>query len=77
MDVKGVVDLREMMIGRQNIHIDVVATSTEDIIRITDAIHELGLSIESSELMKQRKMQPFNHFQFTPAGDDVAVGEEE
>lgn len=65
MDIQGVVDLREMMTGRRNIHIEIIATDTTDISRISDAIHELGLEIESSELMKRRQMQPFNHFQFT------------
>lgn len=77
MNVKGVVDLREMMTGRRNIHVEVVATSTEDITRITDAIHDLGLSIESSELLKRRKRQPFNHFHFTPPDDAVVAGDEE
>ncbi len=70
MGVKGVVDLREMMTGRRNIHIEVVGTNTTDITRITDAIHDLGLEIESSELMKQRMMQPFNHFHFTAEDED-------
>lgn len=70
LNVQGVVDLRETMTGRRNIHVEIVATSTTDISRISDAIHELGLEIESSELMKRREMQPFNHFQFTALDDD-------
>lgn len=70
LDVQGVVDLREMMTGRQNIHVEVVATSTTDISRISDAIHDLGLEIESSELIKRRRMQPFDHFHFT----DLSTG---
>lgn len=65
LEVKGVIDLREMMTGRRNVHVEVVGTSTTDITRITDAVHELGLQIESSELIKQRRMQPFNHFHFS------------
>lgn len=76
MDVKGVVDLREMMTGRRNIHIEVVGTSTIDITRITDAVHDLGLEIDSSELMKRREMQPFDHFHFTPEDSDSVAGEE-
>lgn len=64
MGVQGVIDLREMMTGRRNVHVEVVGTSTGDITRISDAIHELGLEIESSELIKQRRIQPFNHFHF-------------
>ena len=72
MDVEGVVDLREMMTGRRNIHVEIVATSTSDISRISDRIHELGLDIESSELMKRRQMQPFNHFMLRDYQDDVS-----
>lgn len=74
LDVKGVVDVREMMTGRRNIHVEIVATSTTDVTRITDAIHELGLEIESSELIKQRKIQPFNHFHYT-GGDEASTDE--
>lgn len=62
LDVKGVVDVREMLTGKRNVHVEVVGTSTQDLVRITDAIHALDLSIESSEILRQRQMQPFDHF---------------
>jgi len=61
-EIQGVVDVREMLTGRRNIHVDVVGTSKRDITRITDAIHALGVEIESSEMMRSRHVQPFNHF---------------
>jgi len=60
--VQGVIDVREMLTGRRNIHVDVVGTSSRDITRITDSIHDIGVEIESSEMMRQRHIQPFNHF---------------
>jgi len=60
--IKGVVDVREMLTGRRNIHVDVVGTSTSEITRITDAIHDIGVKIETSEMMRRRHVQPFNHF---------------
>lgn len=39
---------------------------------MTDAIHELGLEIESSDIMKQRRVQPFDHFHY----EGEFVGEE-
>jgi Lrp/AsnC family leucine-responsive transcriptional regulator len=60
--IQGVIDVREMLTGKRNLHVDVVGTSTEDITRITDAIHDLGVEIESSEMMRKRHVQPFNHF---------------
>ncbi|WP_227378844.1 Lrp/AsnC family transcriptional regulator [Haladaptatus halobius] len=76
LGVHGVVDVREMLTGRRNLHVEVVGTSTEDITRITDALHELGLTIDSSEIMRQRRAQPFNHFFFTGALDDGAERED-
>ena len=61
-EIQGVVDVREMLTGRRNVHIDVVGTSTSEITRITDAIHDTGVQIESSEMMRRRYVQPFNHF---------------
>lgn len=43
-----------MLTGRRNIHVDVVGTSTAQITKITDAIHETGAEIESSEMMRRR-----------------------
>ncbi|QLG62792.1 Lrp/AsnC family transcriptional regulator [Halorarum salinum] len=60
--IQGVIDVREMLTGRRNVHVDVVGTSTADITRMTDAIHDLGVEIESSEMMRRRHVQPFNHF---------------
>ena len=72
LDIKGVVDIRETLTGRRNIYVEAVGTTTTDIARITDAIHQLGLEIESSDIMKQHRRQPFDHFQYE--GD--LIGEE-
>ena len=64
LDIKGVVNVQETLTGRRNLHVEVVGTSTSDITRMTDSIHDLGLEIESSEIMKQRRTQPFNHFHY-------------
>jgi len=67
LEIQGVVDVREMLVGRRNIYVEVVGTSTQDITRITDTLHESGLTVESSEIMRERHMQPFNHFHFSEA----------
>ncbi|WP_123538266.1 Lrp/AsnC family transcriptional regulator [Halosimplex salinum] len=65
LDVRGVVDVRETLTGRRNLYVEAVGTNTADTVRISDALHEIGLSIESSEILRQRRVQPFNHFFFT------------
>ncbi|MFC6716760.1 Lrp/AsnC family transcriptional regulator [Natrialbaceae archaeon GCM10025810] len=73
--IQGVIDVREMLTGRRNIHVDVVGTSTGEITRITDAIHDLGVEIESSEMMRRRHVQPFNHFFLQGTEDMDARGD--
>lgn len=60
--IQGVVDVREMLTGRRNLHVDVVGTSVSDMTRITDAIHDVGVEIESAEMTRKRHIQPFDHF---------------
>jgi len=60
--IPGVVDLREMVTGRRNLYVDVVTADSPALTRITDEIHDLGVEIESSELMRRRRVQPFNFF---------------
>jgi len=74
--IQGVIDVREMLTGQRNIHVHVVGTDTNEITQITDAIHDTGAKIESSEVMRQRHVQPFNHFflqgtEDTDARDDA------
>ena len=71
LDIQGVVDVREMITGKRNIQTEVVGRDTSDIVRITDAIHDLGVEVESSEIMKRRRVQPFNHFYFSEAVDNM------
>ncbi|WP_424004188.1 Lrp/AsnC family transcriptional regulator [Haloarcula salina] len=61
-NIQGIVEVREMLTGRRNLHIDVVGTSKAEITSITDKIHNTGVEIESSEMMRRRHVQPFNHF---------------
>lgn len=57
--------LRETLTGHQNLYVETVEISTADTVRITDAMHNISLSIESSEILRQLRVQPFNHFFFT------------
>ncbi|WP_435158453.1 Lrp/AsnC family transcriptional regulator [Haladaptatus sp. DFWS20] len=65
LEIQGVVDVREMLVGKRNLYVEVVGTSTKDITRITDTLHEAGVTVESSEIMRERHIQPFDHFHFS------------
>lgn len=77
LGIRGVIAVREMITGHRNVHVEVIGTDTEDITRITDAIHELGVTIESSEIMKQSRVQPFDHFHMSDdKRRDILEGDE-
>jgi hypothetical protein len=69
LDIRGVVDVRETLTGHRNLYVEAVGTGTADTVRITNAVHEAGLTIESSEIIRQRRVQPFNHFFYTDPYD--------
>jgi DNA-binding Lrp family transcriptional regulator len=70
LNVQGVVDVREMLTGRRSLYVQVIATSTGNVTRISDALHDIGLDIESSNILRQQHVQPFNHFLFPKPGAD-------
>jgi DNA-binding Lrp family transcriptional regulator len=41
LEIKGVVDIRETLTGRQNLYVEAVGTSTSDVTRLSDEIHNL------------------------------------
>lgn len=75
LNVRGVITVRQLLAGRRNVHIDVVANTTEDLERLTNTFHEIGLEIVSSELTKEMTIQPWNHFYVSD--DSVIAGTEE
>lgn len=75
LEVRGVVDVRETLTGQQNLYVEAVGTDTGDAARISDALHETGVSIEESEIVRQHRVQPFNHFGADVFYDDSEDGD--
>jgi len=76
LEVRGVVNVREMLSGEENLHIEVVAESTSEIEESTDQLDELGLRIVSSNILAEEHIQPWNHFHQEFAGEDADAPEE-
>ncbi|SEW11584.1 Lrp/AsnC family transcriptional regulator [Natrinema salifodinae] len=60
--VSGVVSVREVLNGRDNVQIEAIGTDTDDIARVNDELHELGLTVVNSSVLKSSHVQPFDHF---------------
>lgn len=62
LELNGVVGVRELMTGKRNVIVTAVAAEGEEITNVANAITELGLTIESEELMKNDYVRPFSQF---------------
>lgn len=62
LEVRGVVNIREMLSGEENLHVEVVAETTSDIKQSTAQLDDLGLRIVSSDILAEERIQPWNHF---------------
>ncbi|TYT60334.1 Lrp/AsnC family transcriptional regulator [Natrialba swarupiae] len=60
--IDGVTQVREVMTGHQNVQVIAVASESEKITEIANRLHELGLKVESEELVKNEYVQPFGNF---------------
>lgn len=69
MEIEGVVTVREMLTGTANVHVEAIGTGSDNVDRITEGLTEIGLEIESVNLVKELHVQPFDHF-----GTDIVDG---
>jgi Lrp/AsnC family transcriptional regulator, leucine-responsive regulatory protein len=66
MGVEGVVTVREMLTGSANVHIEAVGADSEMVDRISTRLTNIGLEIETTDVVKTLHRQPFNHFGTEP-----------
>ncbi|TKR27959.1 Lrp/AsnC family transcriptional regulator [Natronomonas salsuginis] len=70
LDIRGVVSAREMLGGERNFHAEVVADTVHEIEEIRNEVANLGLTINSSEIISETQVQPWDHF-YPRAGPDA------
>lgn len=66
LQVEGVTRVRELMTGHRNVLVTAVAAESESMTEVASRLHNLGLTIEEEELVKNDSARPFSHF-----GDDT------
>ena len=62
LDIEGVIEVREFMTGKENIYIEGVGTSTEDITRVAYEVDSLGIEIGMEKLIRNDFSQSFAPF---------------
>lgn len=63
LELDGVVNVRELMTGRENVHIQVVGHSNEDITRVAREVDALGYTITDEILMRNEYTRPWIQFE--------------
>ena len=70
LQVEGVVEVHEIMTGRLNVEVKAVAPEHDHLTRVAKALDEMGLEVESEELIRHHYLRPFNHFGTEDVSED-------
>lgn len=70
LEVSGVVTVRKLMTGHENLAITVVGTDTDDVSRIARELSDLGLEIDDENVIEEEYHQPYHPF----GPDDAPAG---
>jgi DNA-binding Lrp family transcriptional regulator len=62
LSVPGVVTVREVATGEENVLVSAVAADTDDLTRIAGALSDLGLAVSDEQLIRDERSRPFHDF---------------
>lgn len=69
LELEGVINTRELMTGQENVHIQVVGASNDDITYIAHALDDMGYTVTDEILMRAEHHKPSVHFEKVPFAD--------
>ncbi len=62
LEADGVVNVKEIMAGVDNVHVEAVAPTRNEVADIGKSLDEIGLDVVNEVLVKDEYTQPFDHF---------------
>jgi len=62
LDVEGVVAIREVMTGAENVHVEVVGRDGDDLSRIGRELTDIGLEVVDEDIIRNEYTTPLGHF---------------
>lgn len=62
LDIPGVVNVREVMTGEQNVHIMAVGVDGDDLSRIGRELDDLGLEVVDEDIIRSEHHHPYHGF---------------
>lgn len=69
LDIDGVIDVREVMTGEENVHVGIVGTDSDDLSRIGEALDEIGLEVNDEDLICNEYTTPYSRFKVHSDGE--------
>jgi Transcriptional regulators len=69
LDIEGVIDVREVMTGEENVHVGIVGTDSNDLTRIGEKLDEIGLEVNDEDLIRNEYTTPYQGFD-TPGAEE-------
>jgi Lrp/AsnC family leucine-responsive transcriptional regulator len=62
LDIPGIAAVRELMNGHENIYINIVGVDHDDLSRITEELHDLGLDVLDEQIICHEYVCPYQGF---------------
>lgn len=62
LQIPGVINVRELMAGRENLHVTAVGSDMNDVTRISRALSTMGLEIQGEDLLQREYQHPYHPF---------------
>lgn len=72
LQVEGVIEVDEIMNGRENIEVTAVVPTHKALTDISKALAELGVDVEQEKLIRHHYFRPFDHFGTKDVGESDA-----
>lgn len=63
LKLEGVINVRELMTGQENVHIQVVGASNDDITHIAHELDDMGYTVTDEILLRAEHERPSTHFE--------------
>jgi len=70
LGVRGVVSVREIAAGEENLLVSVVASDNDDLTRIAGELSSLGLAVSDEQLVRKERFVPYQGFVRADGGAD-------
>lgn len=66
LEIEGVIDVREVMTGEENVHVGIVGTDSNDLTRIGEELDQIGLEVNDEDLIRNEYTTPYKGFDAAP-----------